>query len=715
MVSKNNTYNIFSYYMHIRLGINGLGRIGKCVMLQLLHDPTIEIVAINSTSLKVDEIEDYLKYDSNHKKEIPEITVIDGNTLHVCHHKITLLSDRNPENLHWKKYNCDYVIDSTGAFLTEEKCKMHNVDYVIMSAPAKDETNTYIYGSNHDLYSGERIISGSSCTTNCLAPCLKIVKDNYDVKNISFTTIHATTASQYTVDVFKKSSRTNRSILNNIIPHSTGASSSITKIFPELIGKIYGTSVRVPVTNCSLLDVTIEVEGEINLKEIEALFKTNEYYKSVYDVNSKNVVSGDFMTTESPCILDVKASMNMGKNKIKLMLWYDNEWSYSTQLLRMLKHMYYYNTKVKTKYDMKNINMKDKNVVARFDFNIAKDDDGNIVDDYRIRQAIPTIEYILSQCPRRLVLVSHYGRPINNESKYSMEFMIPVLEKYLKRKITFIKDTINKSMVDSLSDGVYLLENIRYNLIETLYNKTQDRDNHNIIQSYRSMGDVFIIDAFGCLHREHMSIYDINNNKKEYGYGYLVGNELKNINTLLSNKNEKILGIIGGAKIVDKMPLINKLQKIPNARLYVGGGLAKYYEEYYSNVLVMKHGVGNEKLDDEPKELSLIDVKNNKDYSLFDIHEKSLDILKSEIDKADIIFWNGPLGVIEHEYYKRGSYEIMEYLKNTKNKKIIIGGGETASIFEKDIENIYVSTGGGVLLEYIEKGTNVIGLKAFTK
>ena len=421
------------------------------------------------------------------------------------------------------------------------------------------------------------------------------------------------------------------------------------------------------------------------------------------------------MTTESPCILDVKASMNMGKNKIKLMLWYDNEWSYSTQLIRILKHMYNYNTKVKSKYYMKNINMRDKNVVARFDFNVAKDDDGHIVDDYRIRQAMPTIWYILSQCPRRLVLVSHYGRPINNESKYSMEFMIPILEKYLKRKVNFIKDTINKSMVDSLSDGVYLLENIRYNLIETLYNKTEDRDNHNIIQSYRSMGDVFIIDAFGCLHREHMSIYDINNNKKEYGYGHLVGNELKNINTLLSNKNEKILGIIGGAKIVDKMPLINKLQKIPNARLYVAGGLAKHYEEYYSNVLVMKHGVGNENLDDEPKELSLIDVKNNKDYSLFDIHEKSLEVLKNEIDNADIIFWNGPLGVIEHEYYKRGSYEIMEYLKNTKNKKIIIGGGETASIFDKEIENIYVSTGGGVLLEYIEKGTDIVGLKAFTK
>ena len=712
--------------MHIRLGINGLGRIGKCVLLQLLDDPMVEIVAINTTSIKVDEIEDYLRYDSNHKRELPPLTIVNNNTFEINHHKIVLLSDRNPENLHWEKYNCDYVIDATGAFLTKEKCELHKVKYVIMSAPAKDETNSYIYGANHEEYNGEHVISGSSCTTNCLAPCLKVIKDNYKIKDVSFTTIHATTASQYTVDVYKKSSRTNRSILNNIIPHTTGASSSIISIIPELTGKIYGTSVRVPVTNCSLLDVTIEVEdGILTISEIEKLFKESKYYKTVYDVNSKNVVSSDFMTTNSPCILDVKASMNMGKNKVKLMLWYDNEWSYSTQLIRMMKHMYNYNTKVKSKYSMENICMTNKNVVARLDFNIAKDDKGEIVDDYRIRQAIPTIEYILSSNPNRLVLVSHYGRPYgrpgNNEQKYSMEFMVPILEKYLKKKIKFIKDTINKSMVENLSDGIYLLENIRYNLIETLYDKTEDRDNHNIIQSYRSMGDIFIIDAFGCLHREHMSIYDINNIGKEYGYGYLIENELKKINSLLSNKNNKILGIIGGAKIVDKMPLINKLQKIPNTRLYVAGGLAKHYEEYYNNVLVMKYGMGNETVDDEPKELSLIDVKNNKDYNLFDIHENSLIILKEEIDKADIIFWNGPLGVIEHEYYKRGSYEIARYLKNTKNKKIIIGGGETASIFNKDKTNsdifsdIYISTGGGVLLEYIEKGTSLVGLKAFTK
>ena len=162
IVGKNDTYNIYNYYMHIRLGINGLGRIGKCVFLQLLDDVTVEIVAINTTNLKVEEIEDYLRYDSNHKRKLPPIKVIDSNTFEISHHKIALLSDRNPENLHWGKYNCDYVIDSTGAFLTKEKCELHKVKYVIMSAPSKDDTNAYIYGANHEEYKGEQIIMSKS-------------------------------------------------------------------------------------------------------------------------------------------------------------------------------------------------------------------------------------------------------------------------------------------------------------------------------------------------------------------------------------------------------------------------------------------------------------------------------------------------------------------------------------------------------------------------
>ena len=171
----------------------------------------------------------------------------------------------------------------------------HNVDYVIMSAPPKDHTLTFIYGVNEDKYKGENIISGSSCTTNGLAPILKIMNDNFKIKDINFTTIHAATASQYTIDVLKKSSRTNRSILNNIIPHSTGASKSINVVIPELKGKINGTSVRVPVSNCSLIDINIQIEEtNITLDDIEKLIINNKNFNIIYQINNLNLVSSRF-------------------------------------------------------------------------------------------------------------------------------------------------------------------------------------------------------------------------------------------------------------------------------------------------------------------------------------------------------------------------------------------------------------------------------------
>ena len=706
--------------MFVKVGINGLGRIGKCVLLQLLNDNEVEIVAINAVNLTVYEIEDYLNYDSAHKASISDFKITSDTTFSIGRHNIKLLGDRMPEKLKWNNYGCQYLIDATGAFLTKEKCQSHDVDYVLMSAPAKDDSPTYIYGANHKKYTGEKIISASSCTTNCLAPTLKLINDKYNIKNCVFTTIHAATASQYTVDVFKKAARTNRSIFNNIIPHSTGASSSIKCVLPEMEGKIFGTSVRVPVINCSLLDLNIEFEDEnIELKDIKELFENTPLKDIVYKLNDKNLVSCDFLTTTIPSILDLNASMNIGKGKVKLMIWYDNEWSYSAQMIRTMKYMYGINTRIKQKYNIKNIELKDKNIVARFDFNISVVND-EIIDDYRIASALPTIKYILEQKPNRLILTSHYGRPKNKEKKYSMEFMIPILNKYLDTEIKFLKDGLQNSTLENIGSGIYLLENLRYNLIETLYNKNQNHDikdeNHNLIKNYRELGDVFILDAFGCLHREHMSICDINYSDKKYGYGFLIEKELKNINTILSNKNEKILGIIGGAKIVDKMPFIHRLRKLPNTRLFIAGGLAKHYEEYYNNVFVMKHGVGNINLEEnkEPKDLSLIDVKNS-DYNFYDIGEESIKALIQEIDNASVIFWNGPLGVIEDSIYKKGSVKIAAYLQTVKNKKIIIGGGETASLFDKDNNDIYISTGGGALLEYIQKGTSMIGLQALTK
>lgn len=696
--------------MSIKIGINGLGRIGKCVLLQLINDNSVKICAVNAVNLKIDEIEDYLNYDSAHKTEKIEVKVINEDTFQIKRHEIKLLCNRDAEKLNWD--DCDYLIDATGAFLTKDLCYLHNAKYVIMSAPPKDDTETFIFGANHEKYNGEKVVSGSSCTTNCMAPMVKLLSDNYTIKSCNFITIHSATASQYTIDVFKKSSRTNRSVMNNIIPHSTGASKSIVNIFPELEGKIYGTSVRVPTMNCSLLDFNIEIEEDVSLDKIEELIIGSDLNEKVYSVNNKNLVSSDFMSTKTPTIFDKKASMEMGNNKLKMLLWYDNEWSYSTQLIRLVKHMHHFNTMIKDKYNMKNLELNGKNIVARFDFNVAMNN-GKIIDDFRIASAIPTIKYILSQNPNRLILTSHFGRPKNKESEFSLQFMIPILEKYLETKIEFLSEGLVNNTLYKINSGVYLLENLRYYTAETLYNPDEISDN-NTVRIYRELGDVFIIDAFGCLHREHMSICDVKYSGKEYGYGELIERELLNLNTILSNKNEKVLGIIGGAKIQDKMPFIHKLRKIPNTKLFIAGGLAKHYEEYYDNVMVMKYGKGNYNMEDEPKELTLVDIKNS-DANFYDISDINMQILMEEIINSDIIFWNGPLGVIEHDIYKKGSVRLATFLQNISNKKIIIGGGETATLFNKNNNDIYVSTGGGALLDYIQNGTNMYGLHAFTK
>ena len=306
----------------INIGINGFGRIGKCVFLQLMLKKQFRIKCINACGLSVHEIEDYILYDSTHKINFDiNCKVIDDNKIIINEQEIILFQERDAKKINWKKYNCSYIIDATGAYLTTEKCNNHNCDFVIMSSPPKDETPTFIFGVNENDYKGENIISGSSCTTNAITPILKLLSDNTEINSCIFTTIHATTGSQNTVDVFKKS-RTSRSILNNIIPHSTGASQSVIKVIPTLENKIYGTSLRVPVLNASLVDVNIEIEDKsLSLMDIKELIKKSPYYKKCIDFSEKKLVSSDFITTDIPCILDLNASMELGNGKFKLMIW----------------------------------------------------------------------------------------------------------------------------------------------------------------------------------------------------------------------------------------------------------------------------------------------------------------------------------------------------------------------------------------------------------
>lgn len=710
----------------VNIGINGFGRIGKCVLLQLLNNSNFSIKCLNATEIKVSEIEDYLNFDTTHKHNIKiKVEVLNSQLFKVNNHVIHLISERDAKKIDWKSVGCEYIIDATGSYLTTDKCLDHNADYVIMSSPPKDKTPTFIVGANEQIYNGEKIVSGSSCTTNCIAPILRLLNDKYGIEDCVFTTIHAATASQYVVDVLKKSSRTNRSIFNNIIPHTTGASSSVTAVLPVLEGKINGTSVRVPVVNCSLVDLNVELSNKnVTLKDISKLIKSDALYKTVYDVSDKKLVSGDFVTTTTPTILDVNASIDMGNGRLKLMVWYDNEWSYSSQLIRLVEKMVDFNTQediaaIKEKYFVGNMDLKNKGVVCRFDFNVPTDNFGNVTDDFRISSSIETIELILSKNPKYIVLTSHFGRPNGRESKYSLEFIIPILEKYLNKPIKFLKNGLSNETVETIeksSEGIYLLENLRFHKEETDYEKGLSSDNV-VLNIYKSLGDVFISDAFGCLHRKHLSICAIKDFGKSYGYGILIKKELDAINSLVNNKNKKVLGIIGGAKIKDKLPIIQSLKKIPNSCVFIGGALAKQYTiEDSSREFISKSGYGNKSLTDE---LTFIEDIYTSELNVYDISIEGFLYLKSLLSDFDIIFWNGSLGVIEDNKYASGSISLLNALELLVDKTVIIGGGETASLVEDKNKNphIYVSTGGGALLEHLQNkilyNSNLVGLEIF--
>ena len=702
----------------IKVGINGFGRIGKCLFLQLLENPKYSVTCLNAPSISLKEIEDYLTYDTTHKHGIKiNIKICDDNIFEINHHKVKLFQERDAKKISW---NCDYLFDATGAYLTAEKCRDHNAPYIIMSSPPKDDTSTFIYSVNDDKYGGEQVVSGSSCTTNCIAPMLRILNDAYTLNSCVFTTIHATTASQYVVDVQKKSSRSNRSLINNIIPHTTGASSSIISVLPELKGRINGTSVRVPVINCSLIDMNIELNSkDVTLEDIQKLLKNSKYYNKVFDVTNKNLVSSDFATTVTPSILDVKACISLGEGKFKLFVWYDNEWSYSAQLIRLVETMYTFNNSIKEKYYLENLPIKGQGVVCRFDFNVPRNKENEVTDDFRVFSAIPTIETILSKGPKYVILASHFGRPKGKNAALSLKFLIPILKKYLKREVKFLEDGLNEKTLEKLGcedpEGIYLLENLRFHEEETVYEKDATSC-EKLTNIYKDLGDVFICDAFGCAHRKHLSIYSMKYFGKPYGYGHLIKKELDAISNLINSPGKKVLGIIGGNKIKDKFPIIDSLKKIPGSKIFIAGGLAKQYSTNCTNEFVMYDGYGSYSLETEPEYIPAI---NESKLNVYDIGKDSIEWLKHYIKTSDIIFWNGSLGVIEHEEYRKGSLELLEFLFEQKDKTIIIGGGETASLIKDKTNNsnVYVSTGGGALLEYLQNkilhNLSLVGLEIY--
>ncbi len=330
--------------MAIKVGINGFGRIGRMAFRAIAREAefaNLEVVAINDL-LEPDYLAYMLKYDSVHGRFEGDVSV-EGNTLVVNGKKIRLTAVKDPAELKWGEVGADVVIEATGIFLTKEGAQKHidaGAKKVIMSAPSKDDTPMFVFGVNDKTYKGEAIISNASCTTNCLAPLAKVLNDKWGIKRGLMTTVHAATATQKTVDgPSNKDWRGGRGILENIIPSSTGAAKAVGVVIPELNKKLTGMSFRVPTSDVSVVDLTVELNNAASYAEICAEFKAQSEgaLKGVLGYTEDKVVATDFRGDARTSIFDAEAGIALDSTFVKLVSWYDNEWGYSNKCLEMVR------------------------------------------------------------------------------------------------------------------------------------------------------------------------------------------------------------------------------------------------------------------------------------------------------------------------------------------------------------------------------------------
>ena len=327
----------------IKLGINGFGRIGRLVLRETINRDNIEVVAINDL-LDVDHLAYLLKYDSVHGKFAGDVEVKEGR-LYVNNKHIRVTAEKDPNNLKWDEVGTDIVAECTGIFTTLEKAQYHingGAKKVVISAPSTDAP-MFVMGVNHESAKAtDTIVSNASCTTNCLAPLAKVINDNFGIVEALMTTIHATTATQLTVDgPSKKDFRGGRSALLNIIPASTGAAKAVGKVIPELNGKLTGMAMRVPTADVSVVDLTVKVAKETTYEEIMAVLKkTSETsMKGILGYTEEDVVSTDFNSDPRTSIVDAKAGIGLNSTFFKIVSWYDNEYGYSSKLVDLSIHI----------------------------------------------------------------------------------------------------------------------------------------------------------------------------------------------------------------------------------------------------------------------------------------------------------------------------------------------------------------------------------------
>ncbi|MCP9787828.1 type I glyceraldehyde-3-phosphate dehydrogenase [Cyanobium sp. Maggiore-St4-Cus] len=329
--------------MTIRIGINGFGRIGRLAFRRAMTLADVEIVGINDL-IEVDYLAYMLRYDSTHGRFQGEVAVENGQLV-VNGQVIRISAERDPNNLKWGEVGADYVLESTGFFLTDDSARAHinaGAKRVVMSAPSKDATPMFVMGVNHSSYAGQDVVSNASCTTNCLAPVAKVLHDNFGIVNGLMTTVHATTATQKTVDgPSVKDWRGGRGAAQNIIPSSTGAAKAVGRVIPELNGKLTGMAFRVPTPDVSVVDLTVNLAKPASYDQIKAAMKAASEgpMAGILGYTEDEVVSTDFLGESCTSVFDAGAGIALTDTFVKVVAWYDNEWGYSCKCLDLMRHM----------------------------------------------------------------------------------------------------------------------------------------------------------------------------------------------------------------------------------------------------------------------------------------------------------------------------------------------------------------------------------------
>jgi glyceraldehyde 3-phosphate dehydrogenase len=329
--------------MTIRIGINGFGRIGRLAFRRAMTLADVEIVGINDL-IEVDYLAYMLRYDSTHGRFQGEVAVENGQLV-VNGQVIHISAERDPNKLKWGEVGADYVLESTGFFLTDDSARAHinaGAKRVVMSAPSKDATPMFVMGVNHSSYAGQDVVSNASCTTNCLAPVAKVLHDNFGIVNGLMTTVHATTATQKTVDGPSVNDwRGGRGAAQNIIPSSTGAAKAVGRVIPELNGKLTGMAFRVPTPDVSVVDLTVNLAKPASYAQIKAAMKAASEgpMAGILGYTEDEVVSTDFLGESCTSVFDAGAGIALTDTFVKVVAWYDNEWGYSCKCLDLMRHM----------------------------------------------------------------------------------------------------------------------------------------------------------------------------------------------------------------------------------------------------------------------------------------------------------------------------------------------------------------------------------------